>query len=201
MPVPNSLLAYFAGAFDNFRVASLRARVNVYVWRQRTTIGLGTIDAGTSTTAEVAILPRPRAQPLATAQQNEYELSFSLSSDEVRGVYATLVFAPKVAAAAAETEEGVPPTGGEEVARAPAFVHGFGYIVAGNNVHVGTYSFSQAKAKFAQLVASAQNDPRKTPVGFTFRSEDAEPAEGVTVYFKTTTRVGASSKWQHYLAQ
>ena len=73
--------------------------------------------------------------------------------------------------------------------------------VSGNNVHVGTYSFLEAKAKFAQLVSTAAGDPRKTPVGFTFRHPDAEPTEAVTVYFKATKRAGASSDWQYYLLQ
>ena len=98
---------------------------------KRTSIGLGTIDAGGAATAEVTVLPRPRAQPLATPQQNEYELSLSLSSNEVRGIYATQVFAPKPAAAASATEEGVPPNGGEASA-APGLVHGSGYLVNGN---------------------------------------------------------------------
>ena len=71
----------------------------------------------------------------------------------------------------------------------------------GNDVEVGTYSFSEAKAKFAQLVAAADGDPRKTPVGFTFRHPEAEPTDRVTVYFKTTKRAGASSNWHYYLAQ
>ena len=100
---------------------------------KRTSIGLGTIDAGGAATAEVTVLPRPRAQPLATAQQNEYELSLSLSSNEVRGIYATQVFAPKpAAAAAAATQAGVPPSDGEASAAAPGLVHGHGYLVNGN---------------------------------------------------------------------
>lgn len=78
-------------------------------------------------------MPRPRAQPLATVQQNEYELSFSLSSDEVRGIYATQIFAPKPAVAVPAAEEGVPPGGSEEVVAAAEFVHSSGYLVAGNS--------------------------------------------------------------------
>jgi hypothetical protein len=116
----------------------VRVRACVRMRQQRTSIGLGTIDAGESATAEVTVLPRPRAQPLATAQQNEYELILSLSSDEVRGIYATQIFAPKPAAAA--SEEGVPPSDGEEEAAASEFVHNSGYLVAGKSASLSSLS-------------------------------------------------------------
>ena len=106
---------------------------------QRTSIALDDIDPGGFATAEVTILPRPRAQPLATTQQNEYELLLSLSTDEVRGIYATQIFSPEPAAVAAETEEGVPPTDDEAEAAALPLVHGSGYLVAGNFAHVCPY--------------------------------------------------------------
>jgi hypothetical protein len=106
---------------------------------QRTSIALDDIDSGGFATAEVMILPRPRAQPLATTQQNEYELLVSLSTDEVRGIHATQIFAPQPAAVAAETEEGVPPTDDEAEAAASALVHGSGYLVAGNFANACPY--------------------------------------------------------------
>ena len=67
-------------------------------------------------------------------------------------------------------------------------------MTAGNNIEVGTFTFLQAKAKCAALVASGC-------VGFTFRATEAEPAAGerMTVYFKSSANAGASPDWQSYL--
>ena len=166
---------------------------------KRVSIGLGTIPAGGEAETEVTIMPRPRTQPLAMPQQNEYELALSLDCDEVKGISATQSFAPAPA-----TEEGVPPADPAPEPAAIAFKHVKGYLAAGNNVHVATYSFEEAKVKFAALKAGAAADASgrmQAPLGFTFRHEEAEPAAGerMTVYFKHSDRAGKASAWHFYL--
>ena len=170
---------------------------------ERASVELGTIEAGGEATTQVEILPRARAQPLALPQQNEYMLGLTLECDEVQGISSMMVFAP-----APLDEEGEPPAGEPEPAPEPlALAYKAGYLTAGNNVHVGTYSsFEEAKLKCSQLAKKAAEEAAATGgskplVGFTFRHADAAPAAGerMTVYFKSSTRFGAHGAWHTYL--
>jgi hypothetical protein len=173
---------------------------------RHTATALGAIPAGGSATAQVTITPRARAQPLAAPQQNAYQLALTLDCAEVRGLYATLEYDPLPA-----VEEAVPPAAAAQPEPAPgaageeslSLQHGSGYIVAGANVHVGRYSFGEAKLKCAQLLRAHAAAPLTTDkvLGFTFRHAEPQPPETdkMTVYFKARTRAGRSSAWQLYL--
>ena len=55
-----------------------------------TVVSLGVIAAGGHAMADVAILPKARAQPLASPNQNTYQLALTLSCAEVNGIYAAI---------------------------------------------------------------------------------------------------------------
>lgn len=134
-------------------------------------------------TVPVRIRPKARRRGRAAPGQNYYQLSCTVSSAELEGIYGFFPVKP-----APRAEEAEPPTA--TPAPGVVFEHAVGALGAGNNVHEGNYTLAQAKAKCVEVGA----------VGFTHFG-DSIPDEATIqyCYFKSTTTGNADPKWQKYL--
>ena len=71
----------------------------------------------------------------------------------------------------------------------PRFAHSIGALVGGSDLHSGSYTLAEAKARCAAIGA----------VGFTAFAREASPAGKVDCFFKSSAAGNANPQWQTYL--